>query len=206
MKKENNLFILMIMIYTTCLLISNVTAFKVVSFFGITLTAATLVFPVTYILGDVFSEVYGYKKTKQIIISGFLCNTLMVFIFFLAILMPYPDYFEYQKEFELVLGNTPRILVASLTAYLIGGLSNSYVLTFIKEKTNIKPLWFRLSFSTIIGELLDSIFFVTIGFIGKISLNNIIIMIISQAGIKIIVEFIMIPIVYKVVSFVKKNS
>lgn len=204
MKKEN-LFTLMIMIYTTCLLVSNVTAFKVVSFFHVTLTAATLVFPITYILGDVFSEIYGFKRTKQIILSGFLCNALMVMVFYLAILMPYPDYFKYQNEFELVLGNTPRILIASLTAYLIGGLSNSYVLTFIKEKTKIKPLWFRLSISTIIGELLDSILFVTIGFIGKISLDNIIIMIISQAGIKIILEFIMIPIVYKVVSFVKKN-
>ena len=204
MKKEN-LFTLMIMIYTTCLLVSNVTAFKVVSFFHITLTAATLVFPITYILGDVFSEVYGYKKTKQIILSGFLCNALMVIVFYLAILMPYPDYFKYQNEFELVLGNTPRILVASLTAYLIGGLSNSYVLTFIKEKTSIKPLWFRLTVSTIVGELLDSILFVTIGFIGKLSISNIIIMILSQAIIKILVEFIMIPVVYKTVNFVKKN-
>ncbi len=204
MKKEN-LFTLMIMIYTTCLLVSNVTAFKVVSFFHITLTAATLVFPITYILGDVFSEVYGYKKTKQIILSGFLCNALMVIVFYLAILMPYPDYFKYQNEFELVLGNTPRILVASLTAYLIGGLSNSYVLTFIKEKTSIKPLWFRLTVSTIVGELLDSILFVTIGFIGKLSISNIIIMILSQASIKILVEFIMIPVVYKTVNFVKKN-
>lgn len=204
MKKEN-LFTLMIMIYTTCLLVSNVTAFKVVSFFHITLTAATLVFPITYILGDVFSEVYGYKKTKQIILSGFLCNALMVIVFYLAILMPYPDYFKYQNEFELVLGNTPRILVASLTAYLIGGLSNSYVLTFIKEKTSIKPLWVRLTVSTIVGELLDSILFVTIGFIGKLSISNIIIMILSQASIKILVEFIMIPVVYKTVNFVKKN-
>ena len=204
MKKEN-LFTLMIMIYTTCLLVSNVTAFKVVSFFHITLTAATLVFPITYILGDVFSEVYGYKKTKQIILSGFLCNALMVIVFYLSILMPYPDYFKYQNEFELVLGNTPRILVASLTAYLIGGLSNSYVLTFIKEKTSIKPLWVRLTVSTIVGELLDSILFVTIGFIGKLSISNIIIMILSQASIKILVEFIMIPVVYKTVNFVKKN-
>lgn len=204
MKKQSNLFILMIMIYTTCLLVSNVNAFKVVDIFGLTLTAATLVFPITYILGDVFSEVYGFHETKKIILYGFLCNALMVIVFFIAIMLPYPDTFKYQKEFSLVLSNTPRILVASLTAYLIGGLSNSYVLNFIKDKTKIKALWFRLFASTVVGELLDSLFFVTIGFIGSVSIDQIITMIFSQAGLKILIEFIMIPIVYKVIGYVKK--
>lgn len=206
MKKQSNLFILMIMIYTTCLLVSNINAFKVVEIFGLTLTAATLVFPITYILGDVFSEVYGFKQTRKIILYGFVCNALMVLVFFVAILLPYPETFKYQQEFALVLGNTPRILIASLTAYLIGGLSNSYVLNFIKDKTNIKPLWIRLFASTVVGELLDSLFFVTIGFIGSVSIEQIIIMIFSQAGLKILIEFIMIPIVYKVINYVKKKE
>lgn len=204
MKKHSNLFILMIMIYTTCLLVSNVNAFKVVEIFGLTLTAATLVFPITYILGDVLSEVYGFEQTRKIILYGFICNALMVIVFFIAILMPYPETFKYQHEFSLVLSNTPRILVASLTAYLIGGLSNSYVLNFIKDKTKIKPLWIRLFASTVVGELLDSLFFVTIGFIGSVSIAQMITMIFSQAGLKILIEFIMIPIVYKVIAYVKK--
>lgn len=206
MKKNSNLFILMVMIYTTCLLVSNINAFKVVEIFGLTLTAATLVFPVTYILGDVFSEVYGFQKTKKIILYGFICNALMVIIFFIAIIMPYPETFKYQNEFALVLKSTPRILLASLTAYLIGGLSNSYVLNYIKDKTKIKPLWIRLFVSTVIGELLDSLFFVTIGFIGKYSVEQIITMIFSQAGLKISLEFIMIPVVYQVIDYVKTKE
>lgn len=201
---KKNIFIYLIMIYGTCLLVSNILAFKLVSFLGFTITAATLVFPITYILGDVFSEIYGFKKTKQIIIAGFICNALMVIVFSIAILLPYPDSFLYQREFELVLGNTPRILLASLSAYLIGGLSNSYVLNYIKDKTKMKALWIRLFLSTIVGELLDSLVFVTIGFIGKLTVNEIIIMIISQAFIKIAVEFIMIPLVEKVIAYVKK--
>lgn len=206
MKKNSNLFILMIMIYTTCLLVSNVNAFKVVDIFGLTLTAATLVFPITYILGDVFSEIYGFQETRKIILYGFICNALMVIVFFIAIMLPYPESFKYQNEFSLVLSNTPRILVASLTAYLIGGLSNSYVLNFIKDKTKIKPLWFRLLASTVVGELLDSLFFVVIGFIGSVSTEQLITMIFSQAGLKILIEFIMIPIVYKVINYVKKHE
>lgn len=207
MKKDlSNLFIFMIMLYTSCLLISNITAFKVVDLHIFTITAGTITFPITYILGDVFSEIYGYRKTKKIILFGFICNLIMVIVFFLAIIMPYPSYFTYQREFEIVLSNTPRILCASLSAYLVGGLSNSYVLNYIKDKTKIKPLWIRLFVSTVIGELLDSLFFVTIGFIGKISTNQIIEMILSQGSLKILLEFIMIPIVYKVINFVKNKE
>ena len=201
--KKSNLFILMIMLYTTCLLVSNVNAFKVIKIFNFTLTAATLVFPITYILGDVFSEVYGNKKKKKIIYYGFICNALMVFCFYLAIIMPYPETFKYNNEFSLVLSNTPRILIASLSGYLVGGLSNAYILNFIKEKTNIKALWFRLLVSTIVGELLDSMLFVTIGFIKEYSINQIVSMIISQAFLKILLEFIMIPVVYKIINYVK---
>lgn len=202
--KNIKIYTFMIMIYVTCLLVSNINAFKIVQVAGITLTAATLVFPITYILGDVFSEIYGYKKTKDIIIFGFICNALMVIVFMLAIIMPYPDTFKYQHEFELVLGNTPRMLIASLSAYLVGGLSNSYVLNYIKYKTKLKALWIRLFLSTVVGELLDSLIFVVIGFIGRMSTTQIIVMIFSQAFIKILVEFIMIPIVQRVIKYIKK--
>lgn len=201
---KSKLYTGMIMVFITCLLVSNINAFKVVEIGPFTLTAATLVFPITYVLGDVFAEVYGYKKSKEIIMNGFICNAIMVLFFTLAILMPYPDTFKYQNEFELILSSTPRMLAASLTAYVIGGLSNSYVLNYIKYKTKMKALWIRLFLSTVVGEFLDSFFFVTIGFLGKMSLNQIIIMIVSQAFIKILFEFILIPVVSKFISFVKK--
>lgn len=206
MKNYSKIFIFMIMLYTACLLIANILAFKIVDILGLIVPAGTLVFPITYILGDVFSEIYGFKKTREIIIFGFICNTLLVIISFIAILMPYPDYFTYQNEFELVLSNTPRILLASSLAYLVGGISNSYTLNYIKYNTKLKALSIRLFLSTIIGELLDSLFFVTIAFIGKLNFSNIIIMIISQAFLKITFEFIMIPVVYKVINLVKRKE
>ncbi len=202
--KKINIYTFMIMVYITCFLVSNICAFKLVRFGPLTLTAATLVFPITYILGDIFSEIYGFKRTKKIIINGFICNVIMIIVFVLAILMPYPDTFKYQSEFELVLGNTPRMLVASLTAYLIGGLSNSYTLDYVKYKTKINPLWCRLFISTIVGEFLDSLFFVTIGFIGRMSTNDIIIMILSQAILKILVEVLLMPIVSIFIKRIKK--
>lgn len=204
--KNIKLYTYMVMVYIACLLVSNICAFKLINIGPLQLTAATLVFPITYVLGDIFSEVYGFKKTKDIIIAGFLGNALMVLIFYLAIILPYPDTFKYQAEFELVLSNTPRILIASLTGYLIGGLSNSYVLNYIKDKTKMQALWIRLFLSTVVGEFLDSLFFVTIGFIGKLSINEIILMICSQAIFKIVFEFILIPVSSTFINFVKKKE
>lgn len=203
MKKYSELFVYLVMSYITCILIANVAAFKVIELFSITMTAGTLIFPLSYILGDVFSEIYGYNVTKKIIIGGFLCNALMVLIFTVAIKMPYPDYFVNQEAFALVLGNTPRLFLAGIIAYLVGGLSNSFILNYIKNTSKIKCLWFRIISSTIIGEMLDSIIFLFIGFFGSISNKELIIMIICQALVKILFEVIMIPFTYRIIKFMK---
>ena len=130
-RRYTEIFIYLVMLYISSILIANIAAFKLVKIFSLTMTAGTLVFPISYILGDVFSEIYGFKITKRIIFGGFLCNALMVFIFAIAIKLPYPDYFTNQDSFALVLGNTPRLFIASILAYLIGGLSNSYIMQFI---------------------------------------------------------------------------
>lgn len=203
MKKYSELFVYLVMLYITCILIANVAAFKVIELFSITMTAGTLIFPLSYILGDVFSEIYGYNVTKKIIVGGFLCNALMVLIFTVAIKMPYPDYFVNQEAFALVLGNTPRLFLAGIIAYLVGGLSNSFILNYIKNTSKIKCLWFRIISSTIIGEMLDSIIFLFIGFFGNISNKELIIMIICQALVKILFEVIMIPFTYRIIKFMK---
>ena len=204
--KNIKLYTYMVMTYITCLLVSNICAFKLITVGPLQLTAATIVFPITYVLGDIFSEVYGYKKTKDIIIAGFLGNALMVGIFYLAMVLPYPDTFTHQAEFELVLSNTPRILIASLAGYLAGGLSNSYTLNYIKDKTKMKALWIRLFLSTVVGEFLDSLLFVSIAFIGVLSTSDIIFMILSQAVFKIVFEFILIPVSSMFIGFVKEKE
>lgn len=205
-RKYSDVFVFLVMLYITSILIANVAAFKIIKIYSITLTAGTLVFPISYILGDVFSEVYGYKTTKKIIINGFICNALMILIFTIAIKLPYPDYFTDQEAFKLVLGNTPRLFIAGITAYLIGGLSNSFVMNYIKKMTKIKYLWFRTITSTIIGETLDSIIFLTISFIGVIEGKSLVMMIIYQAIAKIIFETIMTPFTYKVIKYLNKKE
>ena len=205
-RKYTEIFIYLVMLYISSILIANIAAFKIVKLLSFTLTAGTLVFPISYILGDVFSEIYGFKTTKKIIFGGFICNALMVLIFAIAIKLPYPDYFINQDSFALVLGNTPRLFFASVIAYLIGGLSNSYVMHYIKNNSRIKFLWFRTIVSTIIGEALDSILFLSIAFIGNISFDNLIFMILCQSITKILFEIIMTPITYKVISLLKTKG
>lgn len=204
--RYTEIFIYLVMLYISSILIANVAAFKLVKIFSLTLTAGTLVFPISYILGDVFSEIYGFKVTKKIIIGGFICNALMVLIFAIAIKLPYPNYFHDQEAFSLVLGNTPRLFIASILAYLIGGLSNSYIMQFIKNNSKIKYLWFRTIFSTIIGEALDSIVFLVIAFVGDINFDNILFMILCQSTIKILFEIIMTPITYKIINILKAKE
>lgn len=206
MKKYSQFYIYLVMLYVACILIANIAAFKVVQVSGITVAAGTLVFPISYILSDIFSEVYGFKSTKKVIIMGFICNALMVLTFLFAIKLPYPAYFTNQDAFELVLGSTPRMFIASICGYLVGGLSNSYLMSYIKEHSKIKFLWFRTISSTIVGEILDTSIFLFIGFIGSIPNENLITMIICQAVVKIVFEIIMTPILYKSINIVKKKE
>ena len=206
MKKYSELFVYLVMLYITSILVANVAAFKIVGISSITVTAGTLVFPISYILGDVFSEIYGFRTTRKIILGGFVSNALMVFIFFLAIKMPYPEYFTNQEAFATVLGSTPRIFLAGVIAYLIGSLSNSYIMNWIKDNSKIKYLWFRTITSTIVGEAIDSIIFLSISFIGTIPNKALIEMIVCQALVKIIFEVIMTPVTYKVINFMKKKE
>lgn len=130
----------------------------------------------------------------------------MVLIFTIAIHLPYPNYFVNQESFSLVLGNTPRLFLAGVTAYLFGGLSNSFLMNYIKNNSKIKYLWFRTIVSTIVGETIDSIIFLSIAFIGNLALNNLILMIASQALVKILFEVIMTPFTYKIIGILKKGG
>lgn len=206
MKKYSEIFVYLVMLYITSILIANVAAFKIVKISSIIVTAGTLVFPISYILGDVFSEIYGFKTTRKVILGGFVSNALMVGVFYIAIKLPYPDYFENQEAFSIVLGSTPRIFLAGVIAYLVGSLANSYIMNYIKDNSKIKYLWFRTITSTIVGETIDSMIFLSISFIGTIANKELITMIICQAFVKIIFEIIMTPVTYKVINYMKKKE
>ena len=208
MKKQqySEIFVFISIIFVSCILISNILASKIISIFGISMTSGVLVFPISYVLGDVMTEIYGYEKTKKVIIYGFISNLLMVIAFYLAMKLPYPDYWQNQEAFIAILSSTPRILLASFIGYLIGGLFNSYIMEYIKNNSKIKFLWFRTILSTIVGEALDTTIFLTISFIGTMNGYDLISMIIYQSIFKIIYEVVLTPILYKVVDFISNKE
>lgn len=199
-------FLFIVVIFISCILISNILASKIISIFGFSMTGGVLVFPITYILGDVITEVYGFKNSKKVIIYGFICNLLMVILFAIAMRLPYPEYWQNQEAFVAILSNTPRLLLASFIGYLLGGLSNAFIMEYIKNNSKIKYLWFRTILSTIIGEGLDTFVFLMIGFYGTMKTGNLMSMILFQSFAKILYEIILTPLTYKMISFIKSKE
>lgn len=208
MKKENysKIFIILCSINITCLLISNIITVKTINIFAMIFTAGDILFPITYILNDVFTEVYGFKKSKLIIWTSFFCNLLMVIIFRIVISLPADETFTMQNELVNVLGSTPRILFASFISFLVGNFANSIVLSKLKVKTKGKYLAFRTIASTLIGEGFDTIIFIPIVFIGTLDIKTILFLIIDTYILKVLLEIILTPVTYKVVSFIKKKE
>lgn len=208
MQKEeySKLFVIMCAISITLLLVSNIVAIKTIAIFGFIFAAADIIFPLTYVFGDVFTEVYGYKKAKFVIWLSFFCNLIMVILFNIAIAIPGSAEFTGQEAMEAILGSTPRILLASFLAYLVGNLTNSLVMSKLKQKTKGKYLALRTITSTIVGEGLDTLIFVPIVFWGILEFSSILNMILSVFLIKVLFEVILTPVTYKVVAFVKEKE
>ena len=202
----SEIFLFISILFITCILVSNILASKIINIFGISMTGGVLVFPITYIIGDVLTEIYGYKKSKKIIIYGFICNLIMVILFYIAMKLPYPEYYLNQDAFVAVLSSTPRLLLASFIGYLVGGLTNSYIMDYIKNNSKIKYLWFRTITSTIIGEFLDTSIFLIIGFIGTMKTNDLLFMIICQSAAKTLYEIVLTPLTYKTIAYIKKKE
>ena len=208
MKKEtySKIFLVLCSINITCLLISNILAVKTVNVFGLIFTASNMLFPITYILNDVFTEVYGFNKSRFVIWISFFCNLLMVTVFEIGIYLPADESFKIQNELVDILGSTPRVLFASFMAFLVGNFANAISLSKIKVKTKGKYLAFRTIASTIIGEGLDTLVFVPIVFIGKLDFNNIIKLIIDIYVLKVLVEIVLTPLTYKVIEYIKQKE
>ena len=163
------LYLILSCFFITSLLISNIIAGKMASFFGITLPAAVVLFPLTYIFGDVLTEVYGFKKARLTIWIGLFANLFMVLIFTLTLALPYPDFWVNQEAYKTVLGMTPRLVLASLVAYFAGEFLNSVVLSRLKVRTKGRMLWVRTIGSTIVGEeiLVTPLTYLLVGWLKK---------------------------------------
>jgi len=166
--------------------------------------AGVLIFPVAYILNDVIAEVWGYKKARLIIWSGFAMNLLMVLFFSLTIAMPSAVFWSEQNNFAKIIGSTPRIVFASITAYLVGSFLNAFIMSRMKILSNGKNFGLRAIISTIAGESADSFIFISVAFAGLFSAKALLIMIATQALLKTIYEIIVLPLTTLLVKWVKK--
>lgn len=209
MKKERISFlqVCLTIVFVTAMLISNViTAKQVLLPGGITMTGAVFIFPITYILSDVFSEVYGYKWSRITCYFAFSMNLFMVIVFGLVILTPAPSYWTNQEAFATVLGSTPRVMGASLLAYVIGDFVNDRVFRKMKEKhsNELKGFGGRAIVSSFFGELCDSLVFLPIAFIGLMPLETLATMTVCQVLIKTGYEIIILPLTTLVAKKAKK--
>ena len=201
--KYSEPFLYMSIIFVCCLLLSNILASKILSvgpYFSI--TAGALVFPISYIINDIFAEVYGFEKTKKIIIFGFIMNLFMMLIITLAIVIPSPDWYKNSDAFATILGSTPRNFIASVLAYLVGSLVNAKVMVLMKANKSNR-FGVRAIISTILGELSDSIIFVLVAFLFSLTIDQLIIMIITQVTLKTLYEILCLPITVRVIEKVK---
>lgn len=199
-------FLLSSAIFITCLLTSNIIAVKLIEIWGFILPAAIIIFPVSYIFGDILTEVYGYSSARRVIWLGFLCNLLFVIAAYIAKILPPYRLWNEQEAFEKILGYTPRLLIASFVAYIFGEFSNSYVLSKLKIMTRGRFLWVRTISSTIVGQGIDSFVFITISFFGVIPIGALFFTIFSQWLTKVLYEVIFTPFTYVVVDFLKRKE
>lgn len=209
-KKMKNISILQMIlttIFVCSLLISNViTSKQVLLPFGITMTGAVFIFPITYVLSDLFSEVYGYKWSRFTCYLGFAMNLFMVLVFSAVIVSPAPDYWTNQEAFQIVLGSAPRVLFASLLSFMVGDFVNDRVFKAFKDKhpTDHIGFSFRAILSSICGEVADSAIFLPIAFLGTMPVGTLVVMSITQVSIKICYEILILPLTRFVVKKVSK--
>ncbi|MGD9142714.1 MAG: queuosine precursor transporter [Dehalococcoidia bacterium] len=189
-------------LFITCLITANIIAVKIVSLGFFIVPAAVFVFPLSYIFGDVLTEVYGYRTARKVIWLGFGCNLVFVFFAWIGQLLPAADFWQAQEAYETILGFAPRLLAASLCGYLIGEFVNSFILARMKILTEGRWLWSRTIASTIFGEGLDTVVFITIAFSGTGS--PVATMIWHHWLFKTGIEVIATPATYAIVNWLKR--
>ncbi len=199
----SGLYIILVLINVACVLASNIIVVKTLSLFGLVFAASNLVYPVTYIIGDILTEVYGYKKAKFSTWMSFLCNLIIVIFFAITIALPGSSEFQYQSDLVHILGNTPRILVSAFLAFSVGSLANALVLSKLKVAMKGKYLFFRTIFSTIVGEGLDCLIFFPLAMFGTISNNALIEVMISSFIFKVVFEIVFTPLIIFIIKKVK---
>lgn len=193
-------------LFVGVLLLSNILSSKMISVWEFSFDGGTLLFPLSYIFGDVLTEVYGYKASRRVIWTGFFMLLIMSINIYVISILPSHSEWTMQKDFDNILLQMPRLAIASLIGYFVGEYTNSVVLSKMKVISKGKYLWMRTIGSTLVGEGLDSVLFVLIAFAGLYSTGVLFNIMLSNYLFKTLIEVIFTPITYKVISFVKQKE
>ncbi len=207
MPSKHNLsiaFLLVVVAFVTALIVSNIISVKLFEVRGWVLPAGTIIFPVSYILGDVLTEVYGYRRARQVIWLGFAANLVVVLVIMAAIALPPASFWDGQDAYERILGFAPRLLLASFAAYLVGEFANAYLMARMKILTRGRWLWTRTIGSTLVGQGLDSLVFMTIAFAGILPVGALFGAVVLQWLVKSAYEALATPLTYWVVGALKR--
>lgn len=202
--KVSKWFVVIAAVFITSLLTANIIAVKLVDVLGFILPAGVVIFPISYIFGDILTEVYGYRLARLVIWLGFFCNLLAVVAIGIAQALPPAAFWDGQEAYEAILGYTPRLLIASFIAYLIGEFANSFVLARMKIATQGRHLWMRTIGSTIVGQGFDSLVFITIAFVGTIPMAGLINAVLTQWVFKSAYEALVTPLTYAITNYLKR--
>jgi len=199
-------FDLIMAFFVAILLISNVASSKIMDLGPFTFDGGTILFPLSYIFGDILTEVYGYRRSRRVIWTGFGCAALMAAVFAVVGALPPAEGWEGQEAYLAILGLTPRIVLGSLVAYFCGEFSNSYILAKMKLFTKGRWLWTRTIGSTLVGEGVDTLLFVLIAFYGILPSGLLVSVVISNYIFKVGLETVMTPLTYRVVDWLKLHE
>lgn len=191
-------------LFSAVLIISLILASKIVSIGGLTFTAAMIVFPLTYLLGDVLTEVYGFSATRRIVWAGFAAQLIWVLAYWIAAALPPAPFWPHQQAFETVLGATPRMALAGMCAYLVGEFVNAYVLVKLKIRTQGRMLALRLIGSTMVGQAVDTALFLALAFGGVIAIADLVQLGLSVWAIKVVWEIFALPVSMPLIAFLKR--
>jgi uncharacterized integral membrane protein (TIGR00697 family) len=197
-------FVIIVAVYVTALITANIISVKVIGFGSVVMPAAIIIFPLSYIFGDILTEVYGYRWARRVIWLGFACNLIFVFFAYMGQLLPAASFWTGQEAYESILGYAPRLLIASFTGYLAGEFVNSFIMAKMKVATKGRWLWARTIGSTVFGQGLDTALFIVIAYVGTASFFPL--MILYHWIIKVAIEALATPLTYKAVNYLKRKE
>lgn len=197
-------FMLLGILFNVCLIAANLLETKVIQVCSLTVTAGLLVFPISYIINDCIAEVWGFRKARLIIWSGFTMNFFVVLLGLIAVALPAAPFWEGEAHFNFVFGMAPRIVAASLLAFLAGSFLNAYVMSRMKLASHGRHFSARAILSTVVGETADSLLFFPIAFGGLIAWQELLVMMGIQIVLKSLYEVMILPVTIRVVRFIKR--